>query len=50
MLFSATESQQHIWANCCSYIYSVHHALCQQVSGDWCLPLSQPRYIASSSV
>jgi len=32
MLFSATERQQHILNNYCSYIYGVQHALCQQVS------------------
>jgi len=30
MLFSTTESQQHILNNCCSYVYSIRHALCQQ--------------------
>jgi len=30
-IFSHRESTTHL-NNCCSYIYSVHHALCQQVS------------------
>jgi len=48
-IFSHRESTTHL-NNCCSYIYSIHLALCQQVSDDWCLPLCQPRYIASLSL